>query len=124
MSFTSMDPKSPLIDKVVKTPGVAILPFRLADKAKKEFPDLLFPINSESERLNNKKRIDEAEYLTMFIDDDFSKPDKSIGTKTEYLANKNKVRSIYRLVGDKFIDVNKIFVDDLLAESHNTYAGV
>lgn len=86
--------------------NIAILPKRLLDIAKKYKPDLVYP-DFTKDRLFNSKQVKAADQLTMFVDADFYKIGKSIGTKVELMNNRNKINAIYELQPDgsfKIID--------------------
>lgn len=79
---------------------VAILPKRLKDAAMKAFPDLDYPDFSVNDKVKNAQRIRSANQLVMFVDSEFYKAGKSIGTKVEYANNLNKVSNVYELQPD------------------------
>lgn len=68
---------------------VALTPFRLIPFIKSHFPDVRVPIEHDSEF--NQKQIKEANGLHVFFDEQSKDPKTSIGTKVEYVSNKNKI---------------------------------
>lgn len=90
-------------EQIFGVKGRAILPFRLIDQAKKEFPQLDFPVKSKGAKEANMEAVKQANHLVMFIDDEFFTPGKSLGTKIEATNNLRKISEVYQFKDGKFI---------------------